>query len=134
MKNTKQAKFFCENCGSEVPENAKLCKKCGKFFISVRCPNCGKTGTSREFKDGCTQCGYAVGKPGSAYAGISAADKAKALSSLLSGAKSELNSKNTRHAFARQSSESLPVWIYAVTGILLLTVVIGIYSCIRLPA
>ena len=58
MKN-KKAKFFCENCGAEVPEKAKVCKHCGKFFISVRCPNCGATGTSSEFKKGCTHCGYA---------------------------------------------------------------------------
>ena len=49
----KKAKFFCENCGAEVPENAKVCKKCGKFFISVRCPGCGKTGNSKDFEKGC---------------------------------------------------------------------------------
>ena len=40
---SRQAKFFCESCGAEVPHNSKVCINCGKFFASVRCPNCGKT-------------------------------------------------------------------------------------------
>ena len=47
MKNkSEQAKFFCESCGKEVKQNAKVCTYCGKFFSSVRCPNCGKTGST----------------------------------------------------------------------------------------
>ncbi|GMO47734.1 MAG: zinc ribbon domain-containing protein [Treponemataceae bacterium] len=56
------AKFFCEYCGAEVSSNAKICKKCGKFFLSVRCPECGKTGNAAIFANGCPGCGYAAGK------------------------------------------------------------------------
>ena len=42
MEKQKKAKYFCENCGSEVPAKAKFCPKCGKFFSSVRCPECSK--------------------------------------------------------------------------------------------
>ncbi|MBQ1628981.1 MAG: zinc ribbon domain-containing protein [Treponema sp.] len=119
----KEAKFFCENCGAEVPENAKLCKKCGKFFISVRCPVCGHTGTSSEFKQGCPNCGYAM-KGG--YAGAQTYDKAKALASILAGA-----SKDVRKKRILRHSDSLPVWIYAVTGVLFVCVMFGIYSCMK---
>ena len=57
----KKAKFFCESCGAEVPHNSRVCVNCGKFFASVRCPNCGKTGSSSTFINGCPDCGYAVG-------------------------------------------------------------------------
>lgn len=128
LSQNKKAKFFCENCGSEVPEDAKLCKKCGKFFISVRCPNCGKSGTSREFKKGCPGCGYAVNKSG--FAGASTADKAKALSALLSGAGRACSAAKSS---GRHHESSLPVWIYAVTFATLVAVMVGVYSCIKSP-
>ncbi len=127
LSQNKKAKFFCENCGSEVPENAKLCKKCGKFFISVRCPNCGKSGTSKEFKKGCPGCGYAMGKPG--FAGASTLDKAAALNALLSGASASAR----RNAGSHKNDHSLPVWIYAFTFALLVGVMVGVYSCIKSP-
>jgi uncharacterized membrane protein YvbJ len=37
----KKPRFFCDNCGSEVGQNAKACQNCGRFFASVRCPSCG---------------------------------------------------------------------------------------------
>ena len=55
----KQAKFFCENCGEEVAQNARFCNKCGRFFSAVRCPQCGKVGSSHSFVNGCPSCGYA---------------------------------------------------------------------------
>ena len=55
-------KYFCENCGSEVAANARLCPKCGKFFSSVRCPQCGHLGTVHDFKNGCPACHYAMTK------------------------------------------------------------------------
>ena len=59
-QKSKTAKFFCENCGAEVSRNAKVCRHCGRFFSSVRCPQCGKTGTPEEFSKGCPACGYTV--------------------------------------------------------------------------
>ncbi|NLM01216.1 MAG: zinc ribbon domain-containing protein [Treponema sp.] len=58
--NKKKARFFCENCKSEVKSNARFCNKCGKFFVSVRCPKCGKSGPQNIFVKGCPQCGYAT--------------------------------------------------------------------------
>ena len=54
----KQAKFYCENCSEEVKQNDKFCKKCGRFFSNVRCPKCGKIGSSNSFSNGCPSCGY----------------------------------------------------------------------------
>ena len=62
MSESKKAKFFCENCGSEVASKARFCPKCGKFFAAVRCPNCGHTGNVRDFKKGCPKCHYAMSK------------------------------------------------------------------------
>ncbi|MBR1402682.1 MAG: zinc ribbon domain-containing protein [Treponema sp.] len=62
MKQQQSAKFFCENCGAEVPQDARVCRHCGKFFSSVKCPVCGETGTPGKFTNGCPKCGYAVGK------------------------------------------------------------------------
>ena len=59
MKKQK-AKFFCENCGAEVPADARVCKNCGRFFSSVRCPACGATGSASKFAKGCPVCGYAM--------------------------------------------------------------------------
>ena len=57
--NNKKAKFYCENCGEIVSQNAKVCTKCGRFFSSVRCPRCGRVGTNDDFVNGCKDCGYA---------------------------------------------------------------------------
>ena len=48
----RKPKFFCDFCGNEVKPNAKSCPKCGKFFESVRCPRCNKTGKQSEFLAG----------------------------------------------------------------------------------
>lgn len=56
----KKPKYFCENCGEEVNAKAKFCPHCGKFFSSVRCPNCGHTGSVDSFKKGCPACHYAI--------------------------------------------------------------------------
>lgn len=85
----KNPRFFCENCGSEVRQNDKVCAKCGRFFSSVKCPSCGYSGDSAIFRDGCPVCGYAFagadrGRPGQG------------------GAKGE-------------SIDPLPWWVYAVT-------------------
>lgn len=125
MKN-KKAKFFCENCGAEVPENAKLCKKCGKFFISVRCPNCGRTGTSKEFKKGCPSCGYATGK-NSFSSSEKTHNHSVALNHIFGQAKNfPSDKKNSRQ------ENSLPTWIYLLTLGMLVAVMIGVYSCIKM--
>jgi predicted RNA-binding Zn-ribbon protein involved in translation (DUF1610 family) len=54
------AKFFCDNCGAEVPLQAPSCPRCGRPFSSVRCPKCGFAGPPRAFSSGCPSCGYAA--------------------------------------------------------------------------
>jgi predicted RNA-binding Zn-ribbon protein involved in translation (DUF1610 family) len=60
----KTPRFFCENCGADVPLRAKQCPRCGRFFQSVRCPSCGFTGEEALFTQGltpgCPVCGYTV--------------------------------------------------------------------------
>jgi len=52
------ARFFCDNCGEEVERNASRCSRCGRYFASVRCPECGFTGEEKLFAKGCPVCGY----------------------------------------------------------------------------
>ena len=58
--NSKSPRFFCESCEAEVPRDAKLCPKCGRSFVSVRCPSCDYTGEETFFKGGCPVCGYSA--------------------------------------------------------------------------
>lgn len=118
------AKFFCENCGAEVPQNARVCKHCGKFFSSVRCPVCGTTGTPSKFANGCPSCGYAIGKGKNV---IPPAQKEKTASR--KSKKALLNAINSRtpsssYSKSRKSSDgSLPVWsFFAIVAILVLFV------------
>ena len=121
-----KAKFFCENCGSEVPENAKVCKTCGKFFISVRCPKCGKTGTHEDFINGCPQCGYAVnGSHSSSFFSNGSESEKKGIMRFF---------QNGRISNQKSASESsLPLWVYIVTGVVLIVVLFAVYSCIKKP-
>jgi len=54
----KEAKFFCDSCGTEVERDARTCPNCDRLFTSGRGPRCGKTGSSNAFKWGCPVCGY----------------------------------------------------------------------------
>ena len=55
---SKEAKYFCEFCDTEVEEDAKECPKCGRVFSSVVCSSCGYSGAGSEFVRGCPKCGY----------------------------------------------------------------------------
>ena len=54
MKNS----FFCEACGAEVKGRSESCPSCGRSFLGIRCPRCGKEGSADEFIQGCPDCGY----------------------------------------------------------------------------
>lgn len=122
---SKQAKFFCESCGKEVKQNAKVCSYCGKFFSSVRCPKCGNTGNTSEFESGCPKCGYAVHK--------NIAGNIKNASSM-----NYANVMNKNHFYVHKknykknsaSSDSLPIWMYVVCIITIILLVILLYSCL----
>lgn len=131
---SKEAKFFCESCGSEVPRNSKVCPTCGKFFASVRCPKCFATGTNDDFKKGCPRCGYAINPD--ELAGRSSGNI------LLNpfGNNSGINKKSKQNMdwsifHKRKSSytyaeSSLPIWVYASSVVVLLVLMICLYSCL----
>lgn len=103
---SKKAKFFCENCGAEVDQSARFCKKCGRFFTSVRCPCCGFSGPANDFTNGCPNCGYAEGKG------------------------SKLDLFNTSLEKKKEDSP-LPVWIYlfSIAGLIgLISALIYLYT------
>ncbi len=133
---SKEAKFFCESCGSEVPRNSKVCPTCGKFFASVRCPQCGRIGSNDDFKNGCPTCGYAVNSdPGSGSLGYNGS---------LSG--TNKNNKNGKNRYGTRGllglgrssgsagsgyvESGLPFWVYLVSIMVLAVLVVGLYSCL----
>jgi len=58
MKPQVKARYFCEQCGTEVRAGAAICPSCGSVFTAVRCPQCGYEGRAPEFHSGCPVCGY----------------------------------------------------------------------------
>ena len=118
MSGKQSAKFFCENCGAEVPQDAKVCKHCGKFFSSVRCPVCGTTGTPSKFSNGCPKCGYAVGKGKKVTPPLQKENRAsrKSKKALLDA----IDSRNPQGSrYFRNADGTLPVWsFFAILAIL----------------
>ena len=133
-KKSKEAKFFCESCGSEVPRNSKVCPSCGKFFASVRCPKCSATGSNDDFKNGCPRCGYAI-NPESLLSGHSGAIKLNN-SGFGNGKKSKSKIEldwsifNKRKSGAGYAESGLPVWVYISSVFVLLILMVCLYSCL----
>ena len=126
MKKTdNEAKFFCENCGSEVPRKSRFCPVCGKFFASVRCPKCGHTGASEDFKKGCPECGYAVNS------NVSLAQN-KDSDDLFENHNESKNKIILNKSKTNKSGQdgSLPVWIYITSILVLIILIICLYSCL----
>ena len=96
-------RFFCDNCGAEVGRNLRKCPRCGRFFGSVRCPSCGFTGEEGLFKNGCPSCGYS--SPGGVGAGIGRRE--------------------------RRAAGPLPLWVYLVSILALLCVIVLLFSVLR---
>ena len=127
MKKTdKEAKFFCESCGSEVPRKSRFCPVCGKFFASVRCPKCGHTGASEDFKRGCPECGYAVNSNVSLAQNKDSDDLFENYNE--SKNKIILNKSNKSNKSGQDGS--LPVWIYIISVLVLIILIICLYSCL----
>lgn len=124
MKKTdNEAKFFCENCGSEVPRKSRFCPVCGKFFASVRCPKCGHTGASEDFRKGCPECGYAVNSNVSLAQNKDSDD--------LFENHNESKNKIIQNKSNKSGQEgSLPVWIYITSILVLIILIICLYSCL----
>jgi uncharacterized membrane protein YvbJ len=96
-----EPRFFCENCGAEVPRDEEKCPECGKRFASVRCPACGFIGEVANFRAGCPKCGYSL--TGTPPSNANAMAKAKTR-----------RRKKTRKDKAKTAS--LPLWIYILAG------------------
>ena len=120
-----QAKFFCENCNSEVRADARFCPTCGKFFSSVKCPMCGAVGTSQQFKDGCPKCGYAEGKSSQANSETKSTKKFAISNSKTSKKKSENANGSTLFPkrFVSKGDDALPAWIYIAAAVLLIGII-----------
>lgn len=126
----KQAKFFCENCGEEVAQNARFCNKCGRFFSAVRCPQCGKVGSSHSFINGCPACGYAEKGKGTKSRG-----KKNDSSTISRPAKNHFYlhkpkyTNNNDRKKNNSNSNSLPLWIYILTLCVLAIMIALVIKC-----
>ena len=135
-RKSKEAKFFCESCGSEVPRNSKTCPNCGKFFASVRCPQCGRIGSNEDFKNGCPTCGYAVnpddGFGHGNYGGLfgNGNNRGKIKGKYGSRSLLGLGGKKSGNTGSGYVESSLPWWVYLVSILILIILVIGLYSCL----
>lgn len=134
MRNKKkEAKFFCECCGAEVPRNSKFCPTCGKFFAAVRCPKCGRTGSNDDFKNGCPTCGYAVNPTtmGNRRSGNIFLPTGTGSSNIKYKNTSQIwSTKNRSSTKFHYVESSLPIWIYAISIIGLIIVVALFWSCL----
>ena len=133
MKKTdNEAKFFCENCGSEVPRKSRFCPVCGKFFASVRCPKCGHTGASEDFKKGCPECGYAVNSNVSLAQNKDSDDlfenHNESKNKIILNKSNKTNKSNKSNKSGQDGS--LPVWIYITSILVLIILIICLYSCL----
>lgn len=126
----KSAKFFCENCGAEVPQNAKVCRYCGKFFSSVRCPVCNATGTPEQFTKGCPVCGYAEGNgENSKSFNKKKFNSQKASRKSKNNLKSQINLKGKEFNFSTEKNDdSLPVWVYFTALFALLFIIFLVFK------
>ena len=134
-RKSKEAKFFCESCGSEVPRNSKTCPTCGKFFASVRCPQCGRIGSNEDFKNGCPTCGYAVnpddGFGHGSYSGLFGNGNKKGKLKGRYGSRSLLGLSGKKSGSGSGYVESsLPWWVYIVSLLILAGLCVGLYSCL----
>ena len=130
---SKEAKFFCESCGSEVPRNSKVCPTCGKFFASVRCPQCGRIGSNEDFRNGCPTCGYAVNPDTGmahgnySFAGINGSDSGKSRYGTRGLLGLSRRSNNSKSGYVESG---LPIWVYIVSLLILAALCVGLYSCL----
>ncbi len=104
------ARFFCENCNSEVGRDDVVCARCGHFFASVRCPKCGMAGDPSQFKSGCPKCGYAMD-----------------LSSFGIPSPGSPRARGKGGGRQSQRDDRLPVWLYLLTFLVLVGAVAGAF-------
>ncbi|MDR0707569.1 MAG: zinc ribbon domain-containing protein [Treponema sp.] len=136
----KQIHFFCDKCGFEVPQDAKVCPDCGCSFSSVKCPACGFIDQVAAFQDGCPVCGYSVGQSENAQtktaqsAPIRATQSAQVFETVTSGRETSASADISRIiGRVRRSIQhtELPLWIYIITSIALVVSMLALYFNIR---
>ena len=132
----KKARFFCENCQTEVKGNARFCSKCGRFFAAVKCPACGKTGASHTFAHGCPNCGYAVGsensKSNSGDFNFNSEKKSQKKNNSKKNIFQKFFNDNNESSQKKYSEDSLPLWIYLVAIIFLVVILFVFFQTIKL--
>ena len=91
----------------------------------------GKTGTTKEFEEGCPECGYAVGKHGNngSLFGFFSSNKS-GNSNVFSGLSSLFGKNKRNNSRKTSSSDSLPIWVYVVVIGILIAVIVCLYSCL----
>ena len=124
MTPKKKAQFFCENCGAEVGENARFCPTCGRFFASVRCPQCGYTGSTSAFKKGCPKCHYAMPPSESIKSAPPSVKTKKSIFSSFFRNKKNTTSDN-KNIFSAE--EGVPAWMYIASMITILFIIALIF-------
>ena len=112
-------RFFCEQCGTEVPRNTERCPACGRYFTAIQCPQCGFQGSESDFASGCPSCGYM-------RAGVTARGTAGAGSP--GGVRSSRRPRRNRRPPAGRPPEPPPpgpaAVVYKVVGLLLLLLLV----------
>ncbi|TVQ40235.1 MAG: hypothetical protein EA384_03710 [Spirochaetaceae bacterium] len=111
----RRSSFYCENCGTRVKANAKVCPSCGRFFSAVRCPQCLYTDEARLFVYGCPKCGYAAPHGGSSSSSDGAVDWEIAAEAHRDGVR-----PGRRRRFYR--GHEIPGWVWYLAAIILAVV------------
>ena len=112
-KGTKNPHFFCENCGAEVPRDAKTCPGCGRYFSSVLCPSCGFAGEEALFRNGCPVCGYSTRESGNS-----------SLNGLADNSIVPLEFPD------KKPSGPLPLWVYILTAAVFTAIMAALFITI----
>ena len=127
----KQAHSSCEYSGEEVAQNDSLCKKWGGFFFVVRCPSWGTSGSAHSFINGCPSCGYAE-KQNNSKTDSNLKKDFNYVSDIQTGKNHFYLHKNkakAKKSVNTKNNFSLPVWIYCLTFLLLVVMIILFMRC-----
>ena len=119
---------YCQICGwtgeIEIVKDEETNK------LIWRCPNCGKTGSSSTFINGCPDCGYAVGDSKNNYNfnNINKSKNSKRNSKSFSIFQNRKNGSS--HQYYQNKNDGLPFWIYLIVTSILIVLIICFYRCV----
>jgi hypothetical protein len=115
-----QTRFYCENCGKDVPFNAEICPTCGKAFSAVKCPVCLFEGKPGAFLQGCPKCGYMSPQIDGLRASPGRTSAAPSAERPMGDGRASPGAKKNK----REKSRLLPGWFYSGIVIILLVVLL----------